>query len=353
MQGKVYEDVSLRERAKRIISAQQQGKIVVSKNRDAAGVPNMDYLGLKCTSTMKTEHTFAVEGMGWLDSDYDTGEYVFILKEGERPPKWLEEYKVQQLCEAELDESEHICTIKTDKELITFTAVETWREGYEMLSEINAALNRSNAGVAVWRITSINPEKAKSSTLFPTSTPSVSNNETRLPVTGYAFASTVNTLVYLGIVGYKTAINSMMATLWQSKPLSLYAYGTPHQSLYPFGKYQRLITPMPDYDAHHCLAVNHRAVPGMWTPDDNQVFILAFIGSESVESQLVSRLNETLNIPILPEWGSRIIEEGYVRKYICDLETGGDCLRGISIEVKNADWIQLVKDLLVSETIAV
>ena len=91
----------------------------------------------------------------------------------------------------------------------------------------------------------------------------------------------------------------------------------------------------------------------MWTPDDNQVFILAFIGSESVESQLVSRLNETLNIPILPEWGSRIIEEGYVRKYICDLETGGDCLRGISIEVKNADWIQLVKDLLVSETIAV
>lgn len=353
MQGLMYEDVRLREQSKRVISAQKQGRVIVTQNRDVAGVPDLVYLGLKCNYTMRENHDFVVENIGWLDSDYDTGQYVFTLKEGEIAPKWLEEYKIQQLCEAELDESERICTIKTDKELITFTAVETWREGYELLNEINAALNRTNAGVVVWKINAINPTKVGGSMLFPTSTPSVSNNETRLPVSGYAYVDMVNTLVYLGFVGYKTAINSAMATLWQSKPLSLYAHGTPHQSLYPFGKYDRVITPMPDYDAHHCLAINHRAVPGKWTPDDNQIFILAFIGSDSVESQLVSRLNETLSIPVLPEWATRIIEEGYVRKFVTNLKTGGDCVRGISIEVKNADWTQLVEDLLVSETIAV
>jgi hypothetical protein len=60
-----------------------------------------------------------------------------------------------------------------------------------------------------------------------------------------------------------------------------------------------------------------------------------------------------LNIPILPEWGTRIIEEGYARNYISDLVTGGDCIRGISIDIKNAEWMQLIKDLLVSEKIAI
>lgn len=344
----VYQDTYLRERVKKVISEQQQGKMLLSLYSNDVGLLRADDLNLNPQRLYNSEHEFMLGSIGYLDRDYETGQYKFTLKQGEKLPKCLENYKVLQLGEAVIDAGKRLCTISTESEEITFSGVETWKGNYTLIGEINRELAKANAGVVAWKITTVQSDSAER--LYQHGVPSVSNNETHLPVTGYAYREPFNTLIYLGVVGYKTAIMSINATLWQGKGITAnIPEGKPYLVLIPVGKYDRTLTPMTEYEAHHCLFLSHAAIPGKWSPDNEEIYLLYFIGCDTIQSQLVSRLNESLNIPILPEWADRITEEGRKLNYIQDLKTGGDCIAGISINVKNADWGKLIEDLLISE----
>jgi len=345
----VYEDSYMRERIRKIISVQEQGKIIISLYPNDMGLLRADDLNLNPQRLYNCQHDYALGSIGFMDNNYETGQFVFTLKQGEKLPKALENYKVLQLGEAVVDSSKRICTIATKSEQITFTGVEPWKGGYNIVREINRELAVANAGVVVWRLTILPEESSAQQRLYQKGVPTVANNETSLPVSGYAYQEYINKLVYMGMVGYKTAVQSVTATVWQGKGMALRIPGESSTTLIPEGKYERTTNPMTEYESHHCVLMSHAATPGKWSPEDEYIYLLYFIGCDTIQDQFISRLNESLNIPILPEWADRIMVEGRENNYIQDLKTGGDCVAGISIRVKNADWGKLVEDLLVIE----
>ena len=82
------------------------------------------------------------------------------------------------------------------------------------------------------------------------------------------------------------------------------------------------------------------------------IFLLQFINGENIESQLVGRLNESLPIPILPDWGASLMQHGALKGFIKEMDTGGDCLSGVEIQI-DADWTKLVEDLILAEELAI
>jgi hypothetical protein len=236
-------------------------------------------------------------------------------------------------------------------ELFTFSDVEIWIENQSILSALNKSLAEAGKRVFVWKMTRI-PDLSGKPKLFQTCAPHVVNENVQLAVSGYAY-NEYGYLVYLGMVGYKTSIKSVIATVLQNKPVSLLGTEKGRITLLPeSGKYTQVLSPMPEYDSHHCCAVTNQAIPGKWVPEYETVYILQFIGGNSIESQLVDRLNESLTAPILPEWGSILMKSGIQNGFIKTLTTGGDCLEGISIRI-SAEWNELLESLVLAEEIAI
>jgi len=356
-QENAYENSYLREQVTKFIAVQKQGKLLFALHDTEYGLPRVNNFGLESIQNFsmgKETHAYIVGTVGFLDIDYGTSQYVFTPRPGLDIPKEFEDYKVLQLGEATVDRATRTCTITTNTDVeVTFTGVEIWKEKGILFKEINRELVKANAGVVIWKMTVIEGESSTTK-LFPRAVPRASNNETNLPVTGFAYVDNTYSLVYLGVAGYKTAVASMNATLWQKKGITINTpgeYGS-SRTLIPDGKYERTVVPMAEYEAHHALFLSHKAVPGKWSAEDSSIFLLEFLNGNSIQSQLVTRLNESLNIPILPEWGFKIMKAGYTNNYIQDLETSGDCISGVSINVKEADWSKLIEELIVSEELA-
>jgi hypothetical protein len=288
--------------------------------------------------------------LGYADYDSDAGAHVFLPSIGAVLPSPLVNYQVAQLGEVVLDEASKTATILRGEELITLSDVEIWHENHSLLTEINLALSKANENIMVWKLRRI-PDTSGKPKLYAGRTPIVSNNQVSLAVSGFA-VNDRGSLAYMGVIGHKTAVNSVWATLMQSKPLTIFGAGLENTTLNTeSSRYLRALSPMPDYDSHHCAFISNVAVPGKWMPEDESLFLLHFINGENIERQLVKRLNESLAIPVLPEWGDCLMKTGALKGYIKSLKTGGDCLDGVSIDVQ-ADWNQLVEDLILADVLA-
>jgi hypothetical protein len=255
-----------------------------------------------------------------------------------------------ELAEAEYDTGKEMITIKHKDEMITYTGI-SGRDYHTILLEINKGLTNENVGIVVWRIIVIVSDAVKNH-LFPYGNPRVTNDETSLKVTGYAFDENTKALVYLGVVGYKTSIESLKATIGQGKPVSLRVPMEQLETLLPFGKYLKVIKPMPEYESHHCLIINSQMVEGNWEPDNNEIYIAQFDYEKSIKDQIVNRLNEALVIPFLQEWAETIWNAGIDYGFIEEIKTGGDCLRCVKVKIKE-NWQELVEKLITSESIVI
>jgi len=182
--------------------------------------------------------------------------------------------------------------------------------------------------------------------MFSEKIPRISNGETSVLVTGYAIDES-NCLVYVGMVGHKTSLLSIVSTISQGKGINL----SGHVYLTPLQKYIKTITPMPEYQSHHCLLLASSSIPGKWEHGQNRIYLPEFINSPTIKAQFIDRMNEALVIPLLSEWGDAIFEEGTNRGYIKQLEVAGDCRACISIDLEG-DWQSIVVELLTQSTIS-
>ncbi len=351
----IYEDLYLKNKVLKAITAQNSGKYALAGDRDDIPLPSRYGLGMTLNRG-NYPHDYVVgipEPIGYVDYDPTISGYVYTRIPGCKLPKALENYKVLQLAVAVIDVASRTATIQVGDLNITFPGVEVWKGSYDVLKEINTELARLGTGVVVWRTETV-PDPDESHKPFQGAS-AVSNGQVSLTATGYAYSRNF-AMVYLNVVGYKTSIESMRATIIQNKIIRL--SGPDHNgNLLPCPKYQQIWQAMPEYTSHNSAFIAHQALPGKWMPEDTELYVLIFrdtVGDPQAElrRQFAARLNEALEIPIQPEWADALWKAGKANRFIQDMKTGGDCLAGVEVNLQ-ASWNELVQKMLEEEALIV
>lgn len=352
----VYEDKYLREKINRIIARQKEGKIVIAACKDGSGLPTRENLGHEIIRA-GFPYDYAVGKIGFLRYDAELGAYLFTAKPGEKLPAVLTNYRPLSLAEAVLDVPGRKITIRSGETSVTFTGVQSWKGLYEILREVNEELARINAGIVVWKMISRDVRSAGTPEhLFPEAVPNLRNGQALAHVSGYAYDGN-HTLVYIGLVGYKTSLESLRITLQTGKPLHMNRTGG-DTSLLPGDRYEQVWQAMSEYTQHHAGFISRLALPGKWEPEDLSTCLLVFRGTPAPEKELlrlfIERMKEALEIPILDEWAEVLWREAHNRKLVQTLTTGGDCILGVKIELRpdQSDWQDLLTDLLTEAAIS-
>jgi hypothetical protein len=357
----VYEDKYLREKVNRIIARQKEGKIIIAGCKDGSGLLTREDFGRELTRAAYP-YDYEVGKAGFLKYDSELGAYLFTAKSGEKLPQILANYRTLSLGEAFLDVKDRRINIQCGDASVTFTGVQPWKGLYEVLREVNEELTRVNSGIVIWKIV---PEENEVSNLgdrlFSEAVPKLRNGQAMAHVTGYAYDTDSN-LAYIGLVGYKTSLESLRITFMCGKPLKMTQDGIGDVGLIPTDKYEQAWQAMPEYTSHHVGFVSRLALPGKWEPEDLCAYLLVFQGTPDPEKELiqlfVERIKEALEVPILDEWATIIWKHARNLKLVQDLATGGDCIIGARIDLcqgradAQADWKELLTELLAVEEIS-
>ncbi len=146
------------------------------------------------------------------------------------------------------------------------------------------------------------------------------------------------------------------------KSLQMTQDGLSDVSLSPNDAYQQARQAMPDYTSPHVGIVSRVALPGKWEPVDLSAYLLIFQGTPDPGKELiqlfVERIKEALEVPILDEWSVALWKQARSRKLVQDLTTGGDCILGARIDLRQgradaqANWKDLLSELLAQEEIS-
>ena len=348
-----YEDKYLREKVNRIIVKQRDGKIIIAAYKDGSGLPAREDLGAE-VGRAAYPYDYTVGSFGFLTYDSELSAYIFTAKPDAKLPPVLAKYKKLALAEAELDTTTRVIQVRVGDTLITFTGAQSWKGLHEILREVNEELLRTHTGIVVWKITKKENQNATMpNRLFPGAVPMLRNGQAMGYVSGYAYDIDRN-LIYVGLAGYKTSLESLRVTLMSNKPISMTQEDSGDVSLLPVEKYEQTWQPMSEYTSHHAAFVARNALPGKWEPEDLSTYLLVFKGSTSPEQELqrlfVERLKEALEIPILDEWGAELWKQARDQRFVQDLTTGGDCVQGARIDLQ-ADSKGLIAGLLQQETL--
>lgn len=350
----VYEDKYLRDRLNRVISRQKEGKVVIAAYKDGSGLPCREDLGLELTRA-GYPYDYAVGKAGFLNYDSELGAYLFTAKPGEKLPLAIATYRPLSLAQATLDVHNRSVQIQSGETCVTFTGIQPWKGLHEVLRELNEELARVNAGIVVWKIIpKENGITKPNDRLFNEAVPKLRNGQALAHATGFAY-DTDHNLAYIGLVGYKTSLESLRVTLMCGKPLQMSRDGAVDVTLIPTDKYEQAWQAMPEYTSHHVGFVSRLALPGKWEPEDLGAYLLVFRGtldsSKEMLQLFIERIKEALEVPILDEWAATLWKHARDRKLVQDLVTGGDCILGARIDLQ-ADWQELLTDLLAQEDIS-
>jgi hypothetical protein len=286
---------------------------------------------------------------GRFKYEYELGSYLFAPHNGQVPPGW-ECYDLQtpiQPVIAVIDLARRLATVKTRNREIVLRDVPVGENPYNLLQQVTAALAQSCQPFVAWRMEWVSGEVDR---LWPDGVPQIRNEHGSAYVTGYAHDEAGN-LVYLGMVGHKTVLESIRATVQVRQRKKLFLQGRP---VYPLAThYSQTWQHLPDYGAYHADLIADSAMPGKWQPGEEVIYLLAFEGElpdgstpeTQVRQMLTSRLSETLPIPILDEWHDFLWEAGQREILIVGLKTCGDCLDGYLVQLTEKVWKEVITRL--------
>ncbi|PKO16697.1 MAG: hypothetical protein CVU39_07690 [Chloroflexi bacterium HGW-Chloroflexi-10] len=349
-----HEDKYLREKINRIIERQKEGKIIIASHKDGSGLPTREDLE---QGLIRAAHPYdyAVGKAGFLKYDSEIGMYEFIVNPGEKQPSVLANYKQLSLAEAALDEPRRRIEIQNGDTNVVFTHVQHWKNLYELLREVNTELARLNSGIVVWKINQVNNEQAEvEEHLYHEAVPQLRNGQALAYISGYAYDED-RIPAYIGLVGYKTSLESLRVTLFSGKTLQMVQEGVGDVWLTPRDRYEQVWQPMPEYTSHQVGSISRMAVPGKWEPEDQYAYLLVFHGSVDPAQELIrlfiERLKEALEMPIMDEWALVLWKLAQHQKLVQSLTTGGDCLLGARINLQ-ANWQELLENLLINQEIS-
>lgn len=181
-------------------------------------------------------------------------------------------------------------------------------------------------------------------------TPRVTNREVGVPLVGYALDRYQGEVVYLHIVGAKSAIRSIWATLNQGagrKPLYIDAEHFLTGS--PTGNYVSYSSPVLADTGDYRMVILDRRAAGDTAKDTAYLVIPKDQepGQDDLYAVFAARLDDVLAIPILPGWGERLYQEGLSLHLTRPLVCGGDVAAGYAI-ANDPRWIELVQSLIQS-----
>jgi len=346
-----FENAYFRERAIKVANRQKQGHILVSgaKPDNGQGFP-LPYIhdvpGLR-----RGSYPFDYEcEWGRFKYEYELSAYLFTPHNGQVPPGW-ERYDLEtpiQPVTAVIDRARRVATVKTKDREIVLRDVPVGESPYNLLQQVNAALAQSCQPFVAWRLESVSSEVDR---LWPDGVPQMRNEHGSAYVTGYAHDDAGN-LVYLGMVGHKTVLESIRATIQARQRRKLFLQGRP---VYPLPThYCQTWQHLPDFNAHHATLIADPALPGKWQPGDDVIFLLVFecevdngsLPEDWAERMLTMRLSETLPIPVLDGWDEALWEAGQTENLIVGLETGGDCQEGYLVQLPETLWKEVITRLL-------
>lgn len=353
-----FENTYFRERAIKAANRQKQGHILVSgtKPDNGQGLP-LPYIhdvpGLRRGSY---PYDYECE-WGRFKYEYELGSYLFTPHNGQVPPGW-EQYDLQkpiQPVTAVIDRARRLATVKTKDREIVLRDVSMGESPYNLLQQVNAVLAQSCQPFVAWRLEWVSGEVDR---LWPEGVPQICNEHGSAYVTGYSLDDAGN-LIYLGMVGHKTVLESIRATVQARQRKKLFLQGRP---VYPLPThYCQTWQYLPDYGAYHATLIADPALPGKWQAGEEVIYLLVFEGElvdgSTPETQarrnLTSRLSEALPIPMLGYWTSALWETGLERDLVGDLTTGGDCLAGYRIYLTEKAWAEVVTRLLKESKIGI
>lgn len=346
-----FENAYFRERALKVAARQKQGHILVSgaKPDNGQGFP-LPYIhdvpGLR-----RGSYPFDYEcEWGRFKYEYELSAYLFTPHNGQVPPGW-ERYDLQtpiQPVTAVIDRARRLATVKTKDREIVLRDVPVSDSPYNLLQQVNVALAQSCQPFVAWRLEWVSGEVDR---LWSDGVPQIRNEHGSAYVTGYAHDEAGN-LVYLGMVGHKTVLESIRATIQARQRRKLFLQGRP---VYPLAThYSQTWQHLPDYGAYHATLIADPALPGRWQPGEDVVYLLVFEGElpDGTTSEiklghmLASRLSETLPIPILDRWSVTLWEAGSKKELIGELATSGDCPSGHWVHVSESGWKEVITVLV-------
>lgn len=352
-----YEDEHIKERIEELRQAQknaiQNGKILVASNEQfwlpvLNDMPEVEYAGGQT-------HRAPYGAFAPASDAPIHGALWFTHEPGAELPPALKNVKEWMPAGAVVDMNARTVKIQMEEIEITFTSIDVSLNAHELLREINRELVRVNAGVYVWRIEPVD-EVSPVRHLYPDGrVPALSNAHTRADVTGYALLADrpyQRTLVYVGIAAHKTSVESLWASLIRVRGgCSLRGI-----SVLADGEVRLVTQSLTEFNVLHAGILCRKALPGKWEAKDDAVYALVFEEGKDVESELkllaLKRLQEALAFPIPDTWAKTLWEHALDAEYIQRLETGGDCLAGVRIDLTKP-WQELVQNLLEQEVLKV
>jgi hypothetical protein len=346
-----FENAYFRELALKVAVRQKNGHILASGAQPDSGqglpLPYIhDVPGLR-----RGSYPYDYESeWGRFKYEYELCAYHFTPYNGQLPPNW-ERYDLLapiQPVTAVIDRARRLATVKAPDREIILRDVPVGESPYSLLQQVNAALAQSCQPFVAWRLEWVSGELDR---LWPEGVPQVRNEHGSAYVTGYALDEAGN-LIYLGMVGHKTVLDSIRATIQTRQRKKLILQGRP---VYPLAThYAQTWQHLPDYGAYHATLIADPALPGKWKAGEEVTYLLAFEnGIESGEASdgraknmLAPRLSEALTIPVLDRWQVPFWEVGQEDGLIGELVVGGDCQEGYYVHLSETGWKEVVISLL-------
>lgn len=350
-----YEDEYVKERIAELNQAQanaaRNGKILVAPYEQfwlpvLNDLPDVEYIGRQTHrapyGTFEPAADMPFHGALW-----------FTPNPGADLPPVLKNSKDWLAGGAVVDMNARAVNILAEEMEITFTGIDVSRNAHQLIEELNRELVRANAGVYLyWIEPAVQPSPVKH--LYPDgSVPTLSNAHTRADVTGFAVWQDrpyQHTLAYVGIAAHKTSVESLWASLIRGRG-GCSLRGT---SILADGEIKMVTQALVDFNLLHAGLICRKALPGKWEAKDDAAYALVFEDEEEGNLQAVTlkRLQETLAFPIPDTWAKTLWEYALKAEFLQRLETGGDCLGGVRIDLAK-DWQALVRNLLEQDVLKV
>ena len=178
----------------------------------------------------------------------------------------------------------------------------------------------------------------------------ISNVQAEATVVGYAITDGGG-VVYLHLAGPQMSVKSIFATLIQGRRSVMYAPS--YHTLYGLGNYRVFLNPIPGTKEYRGILVTMSVLGQDFPGDDRSYLVLRASDAADRYEALGRRLNAVLPIPVLPEWGKKLWEEGKYLGLVDDLKVGGDAGDGIAIRLDTDRWTEIINRLVVEGALSI
>ncbi len=166
---------------------------------------------------------------------------------------------------------------------------------------------------------------------------SISFGGLRAYCVGYAIDADMDDhIIYLSLVGYRTAVRGVWAALLEHHALEIAGQLFRRAE----GAYLHRSVLLPETNLEHMLLLHHQAAVAQLEP--NQAFYLLSHSTEPPYARFFAMLNRAVAAPMLPAWAKWLWREGEKKRLITSLTAtrGAFAWR---VQADDADWLALIQ----------